>query len=1055
MKNRRPDARPAPMISMMSTISVAVAMGSAAGLGSEASAQHQDIVRRSAFFESKAWPIIERECLPCHGGGGRPKGGLRLDHRSALLEGGDRGPAFDEASPESSLLLRMISWEDEDYQMPPKGRLSDDEIAILNEWVLEGGTWADGVGADPADADAMTEIPIGGDWWAWQPLERPEVPSVTGAAWVRNPVDSFILAELEAANLAPAPEADRHTLVRRVALDVTGLPPTPAEIAAFMDDPAPDAYERMVDRFLESPQHGVKWARHWLDAVRYADTDGYERDRVKPEAWRYRDWVVGAINEDLPWNRFLVEQLAGDELPDRDLSTLTATGFYRLGIWDDEPTDVELAKNDDLDSIIDVVSRGMMGMSVACARCHEHKRDPILQGDYYRLAAIFRDLAPYKERMGNAIDANNVTRQVPLHFGAEGEAAFAAEHDRYEARFAETFDALQAFAAAVPESSGPHPSDAGLVAHYPMDDSAQGVLRDSTGNHPGRIVDARLGRDGRVGGALGFDGGDDRAKIPNSANESFTVSFWMRTTAQARGSASDPRWFLGSGLIDGEVSGIVNDFGISMVGPGVIAAGVGRPETFVNSAPGFNDGRWHHVALTRDISTRRITLYVDGIEVDADRGGPQPLDAIEELTVGRSHPGGGGFAGTLDEIRIHDRPLSAEEITSLALGVRLDDAVVDSIRSTNGAAAAKEFVRLRDEILDLEPPRTDSMLVLCARSRGPVPPQTNILIRGDAHSPGRLVAPGVPKVLGGEDFTPAPPDHRESSGLRLAFAEWLVEDDNRVTWRVAANRLWQHLFGRGLVRSSDDFGSLGTRPTHPRLLDWLATEFPRRDLSRRAMARLLLTSSTYRQSSRFDPVAFERDPLNDLFWRFDLRRLTAEEVRDSILAVSGNLNPELGGKGVYPPLPRAVLETASRPDAAWGSATPEQAGRRSLYVFLKRSLRHPLLEGFDQPDTDRACSVRFATTVPTQSLMMMNSDFIDRQASRFAARLAEARPQGLEAQIRHGLELVLCRPPAPAEIDEMRMLHAELLEIESLSEAEAFDALCVLMLNLNEFLHVG
>ena len=312
MKNRRPDARPAPMISMMSTISVAVAMGSAAGLGSEASAQHQDIVRRSAFFESKAWPIIERECLPCHGGGGRPKGGLRLDHRSALLEGGDRGPAFDEASPESSLLLRMISWEDEDYQMPPKGRLSDDEIAILNEWVLEGGTWADGVGADPADADAMTEIPIGGDWWAWQPLERPEVPSVTGAAWVRNPVDSFILAELEAANLAPAPEADRHTLVRRVALDVTGLPPTPAEIAAFMDDPAPDAYERMVDRFLESPQHGVKWARHWLDAVRYADTDGYERDRVKPEAWRYRDWVVGAINEDLPWNRFLVEQLTGD-----------------------------------------------------------------------------------------------------------------------------------------------------------------------------------------------------------------------------------------------------------------------------------------------------------------------------------------------------------------------------------------------------------------------------------------------------------------------------------------------------------------------------------------------------------------------------------------------------------------------------------------------------------------------------------------------------------------------------------------------------------------------
>ena len=1057
-KNRRNRDRPAvatPAMSMMSMIplvSVALSIGP---LGSEVSAQHEDMVRRSAFFESEAWPIIERECLPCHSADGRPKGGLRLDHRPGMIQGGDRGPAFDEAHPESSLLLRMISWEDEDYRMPPKGRLSDDDIAILNEWVLEGATWADGIGADPADADAETDIPVGGGWWAWQPLVRPQVPAVDGGSWVRNPVDAFVLAGLEASDLSPAPEADRHTLVRRVALDLTGLPPTPAEIAAFIDDDAPDAYERMVDRFLESPQHGVKWARHWLDAVRYADTDGYERDRTKPEAWRYRDWVVGAINEDLPWNRFLVEQLAGDELPDRDLSTLTATGFYRLGIWDDEPTDVELAKNDDLDSIIDVVSRGMMGMSVACARCHEHKRDPILQGDYYRLAAIFRDLAPYKERMGNAIDANNVTRQVPLHFGAEGEAAFAESRDRYEADFANTFAALEAHAASVPASDGPDPIDAGLVAHYPMDDSKQGVLRDSTGNHPGRIVDARLGREGRSGAALGFDGGDDRAKIPNSANESFTVSFWLRTTAQARGSASDPRWFLGSGLIDGEVSGIVNDFGIAMVGPGIIAAGVGRPETFVNSGPGFNDGRWHHVALTRDTSTRRVALYVDGIEVDADRGGAQALDAIAELTVGRAHPGGGGFTGTLDEIRIHDRPLASEEITGLALGVRLDDAMVESIRSTSGPEAATEFARLRDELLDLEPPRTDSLLILCARSRGPVPPQTNILIRGDAHSPGRLVSPGVPKVLGGADFTPAPPAHGESSGLRLAFAEWLVEEDNRVTWRVAANRLWQHLFGRGLVRSSDDFGFLGTRPTHPRLLDWLATEFSRRDLSRRAMTRLLLTSSTYRQSSRFDPVAFERDPLNDLLWRFDLRRLTAEEVRDSILAVSGNLNPELGGEGVYPPLPRAVLETASRPNAAWGSATPEQAGRRSLYVFLKRSLRHPLLEGFDQPDTDRACSVRFATTVPTQSLMMMNSDFIDRQASRFASRLIEARPEGLEARIRHGLELVLCRPPETTEIDEMLELHAELLEIEELPEAEAFDALCVIMLNLNEFLHVG
>ena len=1018
--------------------------------------EHGSIVARSQFFESQAWPIIERECLPCHGESERLRGGFRIDARAGLLQGGDRGPAIDEADPADSLLLEMISWKSDDYQMPPSGRLDDDEISILTEWVLEGSTWADGIGADlPADAFEARTIPDGGDWWAWQPLVQPAIPTVDDSSWVRNPVDSFILKRLEDAGIEPAPEADRPTLVRRVAYDLTGLPPTPEEVESFLADQRPDAYERMIDRYLDSPQHGVKWARHWLDAVRYADTDGYERDRIKPEAWRYRDWVVDAINEDLPWNRFLTEQIAGDELPDRDLSTLTATGFYRLGIWDDEPTDVELAKNDDLDSILDVVSRGMMGMSVACARCHEHKRDPILQGDYYRLAAIFRDLAPYKERMGNAIDANNVTRLVPSHFGAPGEFAFAAEVEKYQARYAETMSALRSFTSSIPALSDPDPRQIGLVAHYPMDDTEKGLLADVTGRHPGRLIDARLDRDGRVGRALGFDGGDDRARIPNAARESFTISFWMQTTSQGRGSASDPRWFLGSGLIDGEVSGIVNDFGISMIGSGVIAAGVGNPETFISSPAGFNDGRWHHVAFVRNASNGRISLHLDGREVDAAHGGRQPLDAIKDLTIGRMRPGGGGFAGALDEIRIHERALSPHEIASLALDFRLDEAVADAIRTADGEPAAAEFIRLRDELLTLEPPRSEATLVLCARSQGPVPPKTHILIRGDAHSPGREVSPGVPKVLGGTDFVPSPPAHGESSGLRLAFAEWLVEDDNRVTWRVASNRLWQHLFGRGIVRSSDDFGSLGSRPTHPELLDWLAAEFTRRGESRREMTRLILSSSTYRMSNRFNESAYNADPLNDLLWRHDLRRLSAEELRDSILAVSGQLNPELGGKGVYPPLPQAVLETASRPDQAWGKANDQQAGRRSLYVFLKRSLRHPFLEGFDQPDTDRACSVRFATTVPTQSLMMMNSEFIDRQAARMARRLIENHPDDRAAQLRLGLNLVLCRPPTDEELEQMIDLTEQLQELDELSEAEAFEAACVLMLNLNEFLHVG
>ncbi len=1021
-----------------------------------AMAQHEALIEQSRFFESQVWPILESECLDCHGPDGRPKGGFRVDSRTGLLHGGVSGPAFDESAPENSLLLKLIGWENPDHRMPPKHKLADEDIAVLTEWILHGATWADGIGADlPAEA-FESDIPDGGNWWAWQPLVRPDVPTVKDTDWVRTPIDAFVLAKLESAGIEPAATADRRTLIKRVAYDLTGLPPTPEDVEAFLADERPDAYERMVDRYLDSPQHGVKWARHWLDAVRYADTDGYERDRVKPEAWRYRDWVVDAINTDKPWNRFLVEQLAGDELPDRDISTLTATGFYRLGIWDDEPTDVELAKNDDLDSIIDVVSRGMMGMSIACARCHEHKKDPIAQGDYYRLAAIFRDLKPYKERMGNSIDAQNITRLVPAYFGT-GEAAHDAELARFEQDRAAALAKLTSTVAAVASDLGPDPADRGLLAHYPMDDTENGVLTDATGQRPGRIVDARHGRTGHdgSGGSLGFDGGDDRATIPNPGLESFTISAWFRTGAQGPGSADDPRWFRGAGIVDGEVSGIVDDLGISMIGPGIVAAGVGNPETFVSSPAGFNDNAWHHVAFTRDTSDGVVRLFVDGREVSSAKGGTQPLGTPKDLVIGRMQPGYGGFNGEIDEVRLHDRPLDADEIASLATSVRLDDAVTEAIRVQNGEDAASRFVRERDAYLGMAPPAAESTLLLCARSWGPVPPDTHILLRGDAHSPGRQVKPGVPQVLGAIDFEVSPPANGESSGLRTAFADWLVEPDNRVTWRVAANRLWQHLFGRGIVRSSDDFGSLGMRPTHPELLDWLATEFPRQGASRKAMTKLVLMSNTYRMSSAYDDTAWNIDPLNDLLWRHDLRRLTAEELRDSILAVTGQLNPELGGKGVYPPLPRAVLETASRPEEAWGQATDAEAGRRSLYVFLKRSLRHPMLEGFDQPDTDRPCPVRFATTVPTQSLMLMNSEFTDGQAARLAARLESERPGDRRAQIARGLELVLCRPAMDDEITEVLDLITELRELDGLDDVESFEAACVLLLNLNEFLHVG
>lgn len=1007
----------------------------------------EDHAEDAAFFRDQVWPVIDANCLECHGGNpSRIRSEFRIDSREALLEGGIRGPALDEAMPAESLLLEMISWSDEDHQMPPKKKLTDEQLAIIQEWVLAGAPWAEGIGSNTQNS-ADADIPLGGDWWAWQPLKRPEIPPVHGSDWVRNPIDAFVLARLEEAGLQPAPPAKKIDLIRRVSYDLTGLPPTPQETAEFLADDSDEAYQRLVDRLLDSPQHGVKWARHWLDAVRFAETDGYERDRTKPSAWRYRDWVINAINSDLPWDQFLVHQLAGDEIPNRDLDSLIATGFYRLGIWDDEPTDVLLAQYDDLDSIIDVTSRAMLGMSVSCARCHEHKRDPILQSDYYRLAAIFRDIKPYKVSAGNSINPANFVRSVPKHFGneSEGDARLARYQNQRAVALTELREIERSFSGSQTDST-----QDGLVSFYSFEEEAGNVLHDSISGRNGSVHTSGHGADGRFGKSLHFygDAGGKGVRIPHEVFDDFTISFWMRTKSLGRGNESNPRWFQGTGLVDGEITGIVNDLGISMVGTGIIAAGVGRPETFINSESGYNDGEWHHIAFTRNTATGMVVLYVDGIEVDKAKGGNQSLNDPKHLKIGRMYPGGGDFTGDIDELRIHDRALDAREIACIANQLILDT------RGLEEEAQVRDYQNKIDQFLSLKPPVFEQINVLCAKSQGTAPIETSVLVRGNPHTPSKTVNPGVPKVLGGEDMTLNSSPHEESPGLRRAFAEWLVTSDNPVSSRVAANRVWQHHFGRGIVESSDDFGSLGTQPTHPKLLDWLATELVRNDWSMKSMHRMIVTSNAYQMSNTFDQQSFLTDPKNDRLWRFDLRRLSAEELRDSILAASGTLNLTLGGKSIYPPLPRAVLETASRPNQAWQNSTPSQSARRSIYVFSKRSLRHPFLEGFDQPDTDRPCAVRFATTVPTQSLMMLNSDFLNNQADLMAKRLEQEYPGDLDAQLQRGLELALCRPANSADMNQLRGLIEELVTEENLDQHAALESVCLLILNLNEFMHV-
>jgi hypothetical protein len=708
--------------------------------------------QQTRFFEDRVRPILKSRCLKCHGEGPKIKGGLRLDSREAVLRGGELGPAFAPKEPERSRLLRAIRYEE--IEMPPSGKLPAGEIDALTQWVKDGLPWTptaataatSGPAVTPATAKAKSVEPSS---WSLRPVVRPTVSTVNDGAWCRNPIDAFLLARLEAEGLRPAPEADRVTLIRRLKYDLTGLPPAPEEVDAFVADRAPDAYERLVERLLGSPQYGEKWGRHWLDLVRYAETNGYERDSAKPFAWRYRDYVIDAFNRDKPFDQFIREQLAGDEIDPDSPAALVATGYYRLGIWDDEPADRPLARYDGLDGIISTTGQVFLGMTVNCARCHDHKVDPIPQKDYYRLLSFFQD-----------------------------------------------------------------------------------------------IVD------------------------PNAKN------------------------------------------------------------------------------------LQKIT------EKDGSR--------IE---------------------------------------------------------------------------------VMCVAERGRR--ETHVLLRGNPNMLGDQVEPGVPGIL-----DPQPPTFVNGPGKRTALAEWLTDRRNPRTARVLANRIWQYHFGRGIVPTPNDFGGLGEAATHRELLDWLAAELMDGGWRLKRMHRHILLSSAYRMSSRGSKHELAADPANHSYWRFPMRRLTAEEVRDSILAVSEELNLKPGGPSVYPPIPQEVKAGQSVPGQGWFTSTSLEASRRSVYVHVKRSLLVPIMATHDAADTDFSCPVRYTTTVPTQALGLLNGTFSNEQAATFASRLRHDAPGDLAAQVRRAIRLTTAREPAGTEVEGDVAFINQLITLGAVEPGAALSQYCLLALNANAFLYL-
>ncbi len=729
-----------------------------------------DSLLQAGDFETDVAPVIVRRCLECHKGK-EPSGGLSLESWTGFHRGGESGAVVVPGKPDESPLLARIS----SGEMPPavKGvpqKLPAAEQAILNDWIATGANWPEGRTLDLYEV--TTDVRGGRDWWSFQPLIRPAVPAVPNSE-TKNPIEAFIQSELAQQQYEPAPTADARTIVRRMFYDVTGLPPSFRELEIWTsrlggDDSAAlsiKSLNELADHLLASPHFGERWGRHWLDLVRYAESSGYERDQEKPFAWKYRDWVVSAINNDMPYDQFIRSQLAGDEIEQRTEASVIATGFLRLGTWNDEPNDDQDYRYERLEDMVHSTSTAFLGLTVKCARCHDHKFDPIPQDDYYRVASAF---------------------------------------------------------------------------------------------WPGPIA-AR-----------------DRALLGGPSKEEL---------------------------------GVENILG------------------------------WTDISAT-----------------------PEPLHVLKNGE--------------------RDKPLNVIEPGSL----------------TFAPVMYREF--------------------------------------DDASS------------------------NVKTTGRRRQLADWITDRNNPLTARVAVNRIWQHHFGEGLVRSPNNFGFTGERPTHPQLLDWLASEFVDSGWSARHIHKLILTSRTWRQSSLHPKAAeyAERDSSNKLWWRANRRRLDAESLRDSMLAASGEIDLRVGGEGFKPSISSEALEGFSRKDAVWSASPAEEQRRRSLYIYVSRSLMPPMMTTFDQCDTTLPCGQRDVTTVPTQALAMINNEFVHARSESLAARVSKSAATQDE-RIAFAWEFALGRKPT----DDERRLASQHLKSQidnfkstdsALSEHRALESLCHVLLNSNEFLYV-
>lgn len=775
-------------------------------------------------FNRQIRPLLAKHCYSCHGPD-KAESGLRLtDFELATKDAESGAKAIVPHDVAKSELIARIQSADRDTRMPPEGDgLSKAQVQLLTQWIEEGATY--------------------NRHWSFQPIARPALPEVSESGWANNGIDRFIQSALEAQDITPSTPADPRTLIRRLYYSVLGLPPSPQEVDEFVNNYSEVTYERLVDTLLADPRLGERWGRHWLDVVRYAETNSYERDGAKPNAWKYRDYVIQAFNSDKPYDQFIREQLAGDELDQATPETLTATGYYRLGVWDDEPADRLQARFDEYDDLVTVTGQGFLGLTLNCARCHDHKIDPILQKDYYQVVAFMRDVTSYG-------------------------------------------------------------TDGGPQANSQIDIA-----------------------------------GEEEKKVRRELTDSIN-----QTQKQMR-----------------------------------------------------------------EIEQAAIVKM------------PAPDQRATE---------GGG----------------REKVLKEKLQQYLDDDQKNRYADLTSQKASLE------EKLGKLPPQN---FVLGLARKDPTPPQTFVLLRGSPLAEGPPVDPAFPSLVP----TPVPSIPKathadKSAGRRKVLADWIASKDNWFTARVIVNRIWQHHFGRGIVRSSNNFGQLGESPTHPELLDWLATKLIDNNWQMKTIHREILLSQTFRMSSgdRERPLAI--DPANDLFWRYPMRRLSAEELRDTILATSGQLNLEKFGPSFFPKVADEVKASQSVPGQGWSDSSPADRSRRSVYIHIKRSLVPPELSVFDFPETDTSCEARFLTTQAAQALGLLNGLFVQQQSEIFAKRVVNEAGTDSMQQIETAIRLAYGRSANVKDVERAKRLFERLEKDHGITGERQLREYCLVLMNTNEYMYL-